>query len=419
MQKLDPKTVSILPCINPPTTLKRVIRELVENSIDAGATEIKVMIFSNGFDKICVSDNGCGIKRENAQKICSFNVTSKIKNYKEIQNAETFGFSGSSLASISCICESVEIQSFSVFEEKGFSAFYSFSSLATKPKDFDSRRGTTVVVHKLFYNLPENQITNQRNAETTASIQRMLLEYSILYPALTIYVTDNQRNVYKFDSLSNSNAILQSICPQSGPANNILIPGSIDFEDGKRITMICGNPNHPFNRNKLIKISINGRHVSIPLLKSSIIDFFEGIARDYKAICLIIIKIPAEQVDMKYLSKDKIKLDADDPIIIEVVRKLNDIYTRLTQFQESPCYTQAEFDSLFERICLTQRKHPNYSMLLYPTVTSMPTVKITQMIPTAMAPASMMQQPMMFPMQQMTMPKQGRQTAPKHVAVKR
>ncbi|KAH7327868.1 hypothetical protein B0I35DRAFT_2950 [Stachybotrys elegans] len=140
-----------------------VVKELVENSIDAGATIIDVRFKNQGLDLIEVQDNGSGISPANYASVALKHHTSKLSSYSDISTLETFGFRGEALASlcalstftiITCLAESVPRGSKLSFEQSG------------KLKDTSvvaSQRGTTVSVERLFHNLPVRRRELERN----------------------------------------------------------------------------------------------------------------------------------------------------------------------------------------------------------------------------------------------------------------
>ena len=127
------------------------VKELVENSIDAGATEIEVRIERGGKDLIEVSDNGCGIEKDDMRAAFFAHATSKIKELEDIDHIRTLGFRGEALATIASI-SSVELVS-AVEGEEG-NKVECDGGFVGKVTPAVSPRGTRISVRKFFYNTP-------------------------------------------------------------------------------------------------------------------------------------------------------------------------------------------------------------------------------------------------------------------------
>ncbi|MDY6934147.1 MAG: DNA mismatch repair endonuclease MutL [Spirochaetota bacterium] len=128
-----------------------VIKELMENSIDAGSTNIDVEIFDSGFKRMVVRDNGVGIYREDLPLTIVDHATSRISDISDINKITSFGFRGEALSSISSISK-LSIHSRSREEDVG-AKFVSFNN-TTDISDYVGRIGTSVIVENLFYNTP-------------------------------------------------------------------------------------------------------------------------------------------------------------------------------------------------------------------------------------------------------------------------
>ncbi|KAG2195247.1 hypothetical protein INT47_007976 [Mucor saturninus] len=129
------------------------VKELLENSLDAGATRIRIHVSGGGLDLIKIIDNGHGIKVDDMPLVCERYATSKLEEFKDLDKIETFGFRGEALASISQIAK-VIIVSKPHEESYGFQAIYQNGNILSKPKICASNYGTMISIHKLFDNTP-------------------------------------------------------------------------------------------------------------------------------------------------------------------------------------------------------------------------------------------------------------------------
>ena len=127
-----------------------VVKELVENSIDAESTEIKINLIDSGTKKIVVSDNGIGMNKEDAMLAFSRHATSKLKNLDDLFNIETLGFRGEALPSIASVSH-VYLQT----SKDGVGTSISLNGgVIERVENSDLSIGTTIEVRDLFYNTP-------------------------------------------------------------------------------------------------------------------------------------------------------------------------------------------------------------------------------------------------------------------------
>ena len=128
-----------------------IVKELVENSIDAGATEIIVDIKRGGIDYICVTDNGSGIDYDEIDKVFMPHATSKVSTIKDLDNISTLGFRGEAMASIA----SVAMVTLSTQTESGTGCTYKINGGVKQSKSpYAMNKGTSVAVENLFFNTP-------------------------------------------------------------------------------------------------------------------------------------------------------------------------------------------------------------------------------------------------------------------------
>jgi DNA mismatch repair protein MutL len=156
-----------------------VVKELVENAIDARATHIRVEVKGGGFQKICVIDDGCGMEREDALLALERHATSKICSVDDLQNLGTMGFRGEALASMGAVARMTLItavqEGVKIDVEGG-----RVVSLAVSART----RGTTVEVEDLFYNVPARKKFQKSTAASNSDIHRVMSALSLAHPEI-------------------------------------------------------------------------------------------------------------------------------------------------------------------------------------------------------------------------------------------
>nr|BAG59866.1 unnamed protein product [Homo sapiens] len=194
MKQLPAATVRLLSSSQIITSVVSVVKELIENSLDAGATSVDVKLENYGFDKIEVRDNGEGIKAVDAPVMAMKYYTSKINSHEDLENLTTYGFRGEALGSICCIAE-VLITTRTAADN--FSTQYVLDGsghiLSQKPSHLG--QGTTVTALRLFKNLPVRKqfySTAKKCKDEIKKIQDLLMSFGILKPDLRIVFVHNK-----------------------------------------------------------------------------------------------------------------------------------------------------------------------------------------------------------------------------------
>ncbi|KAL8740813.1 MAG: hypothetical protein Q9190_006521 [Brigantiaea leucoxantha] len=140
-----------------------VVKELVENSLDAGATSVEIRFKSNGLESIEVQDNGAGISSENYETIALKHFTSKISSYDDLGSLQTYGFRGEALSSL-CALSQFSVTTAQVDEApRGTRLDFESSGKLKTTSTVASQKGTTVVVENLFFNLPVRRRELEKN----------------------------------------------------------------------------------------------------------------------------------------------------------------------------------------------------------------------------------------------------------------
>ncbi|KAM9248607.1 PMS1 protein homolog 1 isoform 2-T2 [Dugong dugon] len=213
MKQLPAATVRLLSSSQIITSVVSVVKELIENSLDAGATSIDVKLENYGFDKIEVRDNGEGIKAVDAPVMAVKYYTSKINSHEDLENLTTYGFRGEALGSICCVAE-VLITTRTAADN--FSTQYVLDGsghiISQKPSHLG--QGTTVTALRLFKNLPVRKqfySTPKKCKDEIKKVQDLLISYGILKPYLRIIFIHNKAVIWQKSRVSDHKMALMSI----------------------------------------------------------------------------------------------------------------------------------------------------------------------------------------------------------------
>ncbi|KAI0888845.1 DNA mismatch repair protein MutL [Annulohypoxylon maeteangense] len=140
-----------------------VVKELVENGLDAGATSIEVRFKNQGLDSIEVQDNGSGISKENYETIALKHYTSKLSTYSDLASLQTFGFRGEALSSLCALSKFTITTCLASDAPKGSRLEFETSGKLRSTTVVAAQKGTTVVIEGLFHNLPVRRRELERN----------------------------------------------------------------------------------------------------------------------------------------------------------------------------------------------------------------------------------------------------------------
>lgn len=183
-----------------------VVKELVENALDAGATEIMVHAKDAGRTLIQITDNGCGMSPTDARMAFERHATSKISSANDLFNIRTMGFRGEALASVAAIAD-VELRSKKVEDEVGTFIHISGSEVITQ-EPIACSNGTSFQIKNLFYNVPARRKFLKGNTTELKHIISEIQRIAIPYPDIKISLFHNSAPVYELPKANHRKRIV-------------------------------------------------------------------------------------------------------------------------------------------------------------------------------------------------------------------
>lgn len=221
MKQLPPDTVRLLSSSQVVTSVWNVVKELMENSLDAGASSIDVKLENYGLDRIEVRDNGGGIKAADAPVMAVRHYTSKICSHEDLESLETYGFRGEALGSV---CAVAEVTVTTKTEEDDVSTQYTLDLKGNIVSERPSHlgQGTTVSVQRLFKNLPVRRqyySSVKKCKDELKKVQELLVAYAILKPRLRIVLLHNKVVVWQKSKVADDRSALLAALGAVATAN--------------------------------------------------------------------------------------------------------------------------------------------------------------------------------------------------------
>ena len=287
-----------------------VVKELVENSIDAGSTEIKINLIDSGTKKIVVSDNGIGMNKEDAMLAFSRHATSKLKNLDDLFNIETLGFRGEALPSIASVSH-VYLQT----SKDGVGTSISLNGgIIESVENSDLSVGTTIEVRDLFYNTPV-RLKYLKNLYTELAL---IIEYvnkmALSYPSIRFVLTNNEKELLNTSGDGNLLKVIYAVYGIDVAKKMIEISGE---NDDYVISGYIGYPEIAKTSRNVITTLVNGRVIKNLDLNRCLIDCYHTyIPKDKFPMIvlnidvdpiLIDINIHPQKMDIKFSKLDSLK----------------------------------------------------------------------------------------------------------------
>ncbi|KAI0393506.1 DNA mismatch repair protein MutL [Xylariaceae sp. FL0594] len=242
-----------------------VVKELVENSIDAGATNIEVRFKNQGLDAIEVQDNGSGISKENYETLALKHYTSKLATYSDLESLETFGFRGEALSSLCALSRFTVTTCVAADAPKASRLEFETSGKLRSTSIVAAQKGTTVSVEGLFHNLPVRRRELERNIKREWNkVLGVLNQYACIQTDLKFSVSQQPnkgRRIVLFSTKGNKTT-RENIANVFGAKTlTVLIPMDLELELEPTTTSNTRQLTQASGQAKIIRIK---GHVSRP-----------------------------------------------------------------------------------------------------------------------------------------------------------
>ena len=306
-----------------------VVKELVENSIDAGSTNIKIIIQEFGIKQIRIIDNGSGISNDDLERAFLRHATSKISADYDLFHIETLGFRGEALASISSVSK-VTIKSCSG-EAQGKMLILEGGKVISS-EFYAPIKGTDLSVENLFYNTPA-RLKYLRNPHTEqANITNVIHKFALSYPNISFELHIDGKITFKTYGDGDVHKILSKIYNMAVAKNMIDFSGS---NDDYKVYGFISVPEETRASKNYIHIFINGRYIKNYVIQNSIIDAYGTLLmKNRYPLCVINIEMDPILLDVNvHPTKQEVRLSKE----AELIRLIKEIIAeRLSNYTYIP-----------------------------------------------------------------------------------
>jgi len=288
-----------------------VVRELVENSLDAGATRIVVSLWPQQW-RIRVADNGCGMNLDDLQQAATPHSTSKIRSSADLWKINSLGFRGEALHSLTNLAD-LEILSRSVGGKLGWRVLYGYGGEVLEVEVTAIAPGTVVTVSNLFANCSSRRQGLPPIAQQMKAVQATIHQIALCHPRVTWQICQNDRQWFTISKAATTGQLLPQILPQVRQGDlqevNLEVPNPVNSEDriqnselriqNSVIHLVVGLPDRCHrHRPDWVRVAINGRMVKSAELEQTILSgFHKTLPRDRYPICFLHLAISPDQIN--------------------------------------------------------------------------------------------------------------------------
>ncbi|XWS31708.1 hypothetical protein CRYUN_Cryun23aG0099400 [Craigia yunnanensis] len=306
--------------------LSSAVKELVENSLDAGATSIEVALKEYGEEWFKVIDNGCGISPNNFQVVARKHHTSKLADFPDLQSLTTFGFRGEALSSL-CALGNLTIETRTKYESVATHLTFDHSGFLIAEKKTARQIGTTVTVKKLFSNLPVRSKEFHRNIRKEyGKLISLLNAYALTAKGVRLVCSNTAGKNVKSVVLKTqgSGSLIDNIIQVFGMNTfSCLEPVSICISDGCKVEGFLSKSGQGSGRNLGDRqyFFVNGRPVDVPKVSKLVNELYKGANSRQYPIAIMNFIIPTRACDVNVTPDKRKVFFSDESLILQSLRE--------------------------------------------------------------------------------------------------
>lgn len=305
-----------------------VVKELVENAIDAGADAITVEIKDGGKSYIRITDNGCGIPEEELPVAFLRHSTSKLRDASELSDIHTLGFRGEALSSISAISR-VEMITKPQTELMGVRYVVEGSQEVSMDK-IGAPDGTTIMVYQLFFNTPARKKFLKSDMTEASYISELMERLALSHPDVSFLFISNKKEKIHTSGNGNLMDTIYQIYGRQIASNLLAVEKETDL---LMVSGFIGNSNVARGNRSLENFYINGRYIKSPLLSKAVEEGYVGYLMQHQyPFCVLQMTTKEAAVDVNvHPTKQEVRFD-DEIAIADIFKTL--VFERLHQRED-------------------------------------------------------------------------------------
>ncbi|QLG28058.1 DNA mismatch repair endonuclease MutL [Halorarum halophilum] len=335
VRELDRATVERIAAGEVITRPARVVAELVENALDAGAERIDVEVDGDGTDRIRVADDGCGMNREDAALAVEPHTTSKIRDAGDLAAADTLGFRGEALASVAD-AGTLELTTNADDDEIGTRVRVADGETAVA--DAGRARGTTVEVTELFADRPARRESLASPAREFGRVSELLADYALARPDVAFSLTHDGRETLRTPGTGTTDALV-AIYDRETAGHATAFDHRADLETGAGSEPMVGwelraegalvAPAVTRSTRDHVHLAVNGRPVANEALRRAVASGYGTLVPSGREpVAVVRLSLPAETVDANvHPAKERVALRDGNTVADAVETGVRDALT--------------------------------------------------------------------------------------------
>ena len=298
-----------------------VVKELVENSIDAGATNITVEIQNGGISKIRIIDNGSGMSKDDLEFAFERHATSKIRKAADLENVKSMGFRGEALASIAAIAH-VELVSKTEDDNIGHKIVVEGGKIL-EIEDSASQKGTTITVSNLFFNTPVRYKFLKKDFTEAGYIEDAVTRIAIANPNIAIKLINRNKTIIQTNGNGDLKTVIYTIYGKE-IAEGLL---EVNYEyEGIKVTGAIGKPEIARNNRSYQMFFVNKRYIKDKTLSAGVEQAFKGLIPIGKyGVVVLNIEIEPNKIDVNvHPTKLEIRFQEEQKVFKAIYHSVKD-----------------------------------------------------------------------------------------------
>ena len=271
-----------------------VVKELVENSLDANATSVSVEIENGGITYMRITDNGKGIEPDDIDLAFERHATSKIRRAEDLIRVSTMGFRGEALASIAAIAK-IEMITRTKNNETGTKVIVEGGRVLLK-EECGAPLGTTIIIRELFYNTPVRYKFLKKDFTEGGYIETAVERIALIHPEVGFKLINNKKEVLHTSGNGNMTDVVYNVFGKDIASNLV----DVDFQyENIRVTGVVGKPEIARSNRSNQLFYVNGRFIKDKTLSAAAEEAYRTMIPHGKfGFCVLNINISPEQVDV-------------------------------------------------------------------------------------------------------------------------